>query len=128
MDNSLPFTVEGITWHALTLEQDAFDQMNKMVTEQFSLKPMMEFEGVKVFSMNNGTILELYLPDKVPAYGYNGSVAFGFRVSDIEVASEALEKAGFELLGSITRVEEMKYAFRHFKGRDGKVYGLNEQK
>ena len=128
MDNSLPFTVEGITWHALTLEQDAFDQMNKMVTEQFGLKPAMEFEGVKVFPMNNGTILELYLPDKVPAYGYNGWVAFGFRVSDIEAASEALEKAGFELLGSITRVEEMKYAFRHFKGRDGKVYGLNEQK
>ena len=50
--------------------------MNKMVTEQFGLKPAMEFEGVKVFPMNNSTILELYLPDKVPVHGYNGSIAF----------------------------------------------------
>jgi hypothetical protein len=25
-------------------------------------------------------------------------------------------------------VEEMSYAYRHFRGPDGRVYGLNEQK
>jgi len=25
-------------------------------------------------------------------------------------------------------VEEMAYAYRHFRGPDGRVYGLNEQK
>lgn len=28
----------------------------------------------------------------------------------------------------ITRIEGMKYAFRHFEGPDGRVYGINEQK
>ncbi|HYE60265.1 MAG TPA: VOC family protein [Candidatus Kapabacteria bacterium] len=128
MEKNLPFKVEGITWHALTLEPEAFAQIKQMMTEQFGIPLQMDFDGVLVFGMNNGTSLELYDPSKVPPYGYNDSVAFGFRVSDIEAASAALEKAGFELLGEITRVEQFKYAYRHFKGKDGKVYGLNEQK
>jgi hypothetical protein len=39
-----------------------------------------------------------------------------------------LEAAGCELLGEVTRVPEMNYAYRHFKGLDGRVYGINEQK
>ena len=82
-----------------------------------------------MFNMPNGTILELYAPQAVPDYGYNeGGVAFGFRVDDIEAASAAVEGAGCELLGQITRVEDLAYAFRHFRGPDGRVYGLNEQK
>ena len=127
-ENTLPFKVEGITWHALTLEPEAFSQMKNMMIQTFGIKPMMELEGISVFAMENGSIVELYDPKAVPPYGYNGSVAFGYRVSDIEAASKALEEAGFELLGEITRVEEMKYAYRHFKAKDGKVYGLNEQK
>jgi hypothetical protein len=53
---------------------------------------------------------------------------FGFTVDDIEAASLDLAGAGCELLGDITRIEEMRYAFRHFKGPDGRVYGINEQK
>ena len=89
---------------------------------------MMEMEGVVVFQMENGSLIELYLPTTVPPYGYNSSLAFGFRVEDIELASAEIEAAGGELLGRITRVEEMRYAYRHFRGPDGRVYGLNEQK
>ncbi|MDQ3705282.1 MAG: VOC family protein [Chloroflexota bacterium] len=124
----LPFNVEGITWHAVTAEPAAFNGMKQLMTEQFGIAPMMELEGVTVFAMQNGTLLELYRPDTVPAYGYNDAIALGFRVSDIEAASQALEQAGYELLGSITRVEQMGYAYRHFKAPDGRVYGLNEQK
>ena len=120
--------VEGITWHALTLEPAQFAAMKKLVSETFKLTPMMELEGVSVFSMPNGTILELYLPQAVPPYGYNNAVAFGFRVDDIEAASREVAQAGCELLGQITRVEELGYAYRHFRGPDGRVYGLNEQK
>jgi predicted enzyme related to lactoylglutathione lyase len=49
-------------------------------------------------------------------------------VDDIEAASAAVEGAGCELLGQITRVEDVAYAYRHFRGPDGRVYGLNEQK
>ena len=124
----LPFKVEGITWHAVTAEPAAFNGMKQLMTEQFGLAPMMELDGVTVFAMQNGTLLELYRPDTVPAYGYNDAIALGFRVSDIEAASQALQQAGCELLGNITRVEQMGYAYRHFKAPDGRVYGLNEQK
>ena len=120
--------VDGITWHALTLEPAQFAAMKKLVSETFKLTPMMEMEGVSVFSMPNGTILELYLPQAVPPFGYNNAVAFGFRVDDIEAASREVAQAGCELLGQINRVEELGYAYRHFRGPDGRVYGLNEQK
>ena len=122
--------VEGITWHAVTLEDETkFAAMKKLATETLGLSIMMEMPGVTVFSMPNGTILELYLPQALPPFGYNeGGVAFGFRVDDIEAASRAVEAAGCELLGQINRVEDMGYAYRHFRGPDGRVYGMNEQK
>jgi len=55
-------------------------------------------------------------------------MVFGFRVEDIEAASEELAEAGCELLGEITRNEQMNYAYRDFRGPDGRVYGINEQK
>jgi predicted enzyme related to lactoylglutathione lyase len=102
--------------------------MKELATEAFGLSPMMEMPGISVFAMPNGTLLELYTPEAVPAYGYNGSIAFGFRVDDVEEASRAVTAAGGELLGEITRVEEMGYAYRHLRGLDGRVYGLNEQR
>jgi predicted enzyme related to lactoylglutathione lyase len=120
--------VQGITWHAITLEDNKFDAFAALAGNVMGLKPIMEFEGIKVFATADGTLLELYKKSTVTHFGYNGSVAFGFRVDDIEVASEELKKAGCELLGDINRVPEMKYAYRHFKGPDGLIYGLNEQK
>ena len=119
--------LEGITWHALTLDADAFEAPRKLMTDTFGISPGMEMDGILVFFFPNGTILELYRPDTVPDFGYNGSIAFGFRVDDIEAASAAVAQAGCELLGDITRIEEMMYAYRHFRGPDGRVYGLNEQ-
>jgi predicted enzyme related to lactoylglutathione lyase len=79
--------------------------------------------------MSNGTILELYAPEAIPAYGFNdGGIVFGFRVEDIEAASEELAEAGCELLGEITRIEQINYAYRDFKSPDGRVYGINERK
>jgi len=120
--------VEGITWHAVTLEPDVFDSTKKLMIDTFGLTPGMEMDGVVVFFLPNGSVLELYTPDTVPDYGYNGSLSFGFRVDDIEAASAEIAAAGGELLGEITHVPEMNYAYRHFKSLDGLVYGLNEQK
>ena len=121
--------LEGITWHAIVLEPEPFVATKALMTETFGLAPAMEMEGVAVFNLPNGTLLELYTPQAVPDYGYNeGGIAFGFRVDDIEAASAAVEAAGCELLGQITRVKDLGYAYRHFRGPDGRVYGLNEQK
>ena len=121
--------VQGITWHALTPDDKQLAAMKKLPAEPLGLRPMMEMPGVSVFAMPNGTLLELYTPQALPPFGYNeGGVAFGFRVDDIEAASRAVKAAGSELLGQITQVPEMGYAYRHFRGPDGRVYGLNEQK
>ena len=121
--------VDGITWHASVMEKDGFAAMRTLVTETLELTPMMEFPGVAVFAMPNGTLLELYEEGTTPPYGYNdGGIAFGFRVDDIEAASAELEAAGAELLGESTRAEMngSPYAFRHFRAPDGRVYGLNQ--
>ena len=123
--------VNGITWHASVMDKDGFAAMRTLVTETLGLAPLMEFPGVAVFAMPNGSMLELYEEGTPPPYGYNdGGIAFGFRVDDIEAASTELEAAGAELLGEITRAEMdgRPYAFRHFRAPDGRVYGLNELK
>ena len=120
--------VEGITWHAITLEESAFEATKRFYMTTLELIPMMEMDGIAVFQMANGTLLELYTPATVPPYGYNGSLSFGFRVDDVVTASAEIEAAGGELLGEIIRVLDMGYAYRHFRAPDGRIYGLNEQK
>jgi predicted enzyme related to lactoylglutathione lyase len=121
--------VEGITWHAITLQADEFGPTKKLLIEVFGLRPAIEEDGYTTFPMSNGTILELYAPEAIPAYGFNdGGMVFGFRVDDIEAASEELAEAGCELLGEITGNEQMNYRYRDFRGPDGRVYGINERK
>jgi predicted enzyme related to lactoylglutathione lyase len=120
--------VGGITWHAIILDEvDEFAATKELLVETFGLTPAIEQEGWTMFPMSNGTVLDLYAPSALPAY-FNDGIVFGFRVDDIEAASAELAAAGCELLGEITHIEEMKYAYRHFKGPDERVYGINEQK
>jgi hypothetical protein len=120
--------VQGITWHAIILEGEEFDATKKLLVETFGLTPAIEHEGSALFPMPNGTILDLFAPSAIPAYGFNDGIVFGFRVDDIEAASADLATAGCELLGEVTHIEERKYTYRHFRGPDGRVYGINQQK
>lgn len=120
--------IEGITWHVIVLEPEPFAATKALMTETFGLAPEVEDEGMVLFIMPNGTMLELNTPQTASAdYGFNDGLVFGFRVDDVEAASAAVEAAGCELLGEITRVEEVAYAYRRFRGPDGRVYSLNEQ-
>ncbi len=118
----------GITWHAITLEPEVFDAQKHLLIETFGVSPAMEMDGVLVFQFPDGSMLELSTPQTAPDFGYNGAIAFGFRVDDIEAASAELAAAGAELLGEINRVPDLDYAYRHFRAMDGRVYGLNENK
>ena len=121
--------IEGITWHGITLGPDQFAATKKLCQEVFGLTPMIENDGWTLFPMPNGTILDLFEPDSdvVPPYGLNDGIVFGFRVDDIEAAAAELEAAGLELLCDVHRIPEMNYAYCHFRGPDGRVYGINEQ-
>jgi len=122
--------IEGITWHGVTLEPDQFSAMKKLCREVLGLTPMIEQDGWTLFPMQNGTVLDLFEPDSelIPAYGLNDGIVFGFRVDDIDAAAAELRAAGCELLCDVQRIPEMNYAYLHFKGPDGRVYGINEQK
>ena len=79
--------VEGVTWHAIVLAPEPFASTKALMTETFGLAPAMEAEGVVLFIMPNGTMLELHAPQALPDYGFNeGGVVFGFRVDDVEAA------------------------------------------
>jgi len=74
------------------MDEAGFGAMGDLVTKTLGLTPMMEFPGVAVFGMPNGTMLGLYEEGTPPPYGYNdGGIAFGFGVDDIEGASAELE-------------------------------------
>ena len=118
--------VKGITWHAVQLGDDQVAAMRAFVQETLKLTVLFDFPGVTVFTTPNGDLLELYGPQGVPSYQFHpADVTFGFRVDDIAAASAELEAAGIELLGDVVR-HESGYAYRHFRGPDGRVYGLNE--
>ena len=121
--------VNGITWHASVLDAEAFQSMRALAVGPLGLTAAVDSPGFAMFAMPDGTMLELYEQGNVPPYGYNdGGIAFGFRVDDIEAASAELEANGLELLGDIARMDDIGYAYRHFRAPDGRVYGLNEQK
>ena len=122
--------VEGITWHAVVLEPEPFAATHRLLTETMGLSPRIEMEGWSLFGMPNGSIIDLYAPEAAAAvcpWGLNEGVVFGFRVDDIERASRDLEAAGCELLGGVTFIEQLNYHWRHFRGPDGRVYGINQQ-
>ncbi|MEV0688099.1 VOC family protein [Nocardia sp. NPDC050378] len=119
---------QGITWHAVVVQPDQFEAHKAFTIERLGIAPMMEADGTAVFSLPNGDLYEIYTPATTPPYGYNDSFAIGFRVDDIAQASQELADNGFELLGDINRAPEYQYAYRHFRGPDGRVYGINESK
>jgi predicted enzyme related to lactoylglutathione lyase len=122
--------IEGITSHGITLEPDQFSVMKKLCRDVFGLTPMIEQDGWTLSPMQNGTVLDLFEPDSgmIPEYGLNDGLVFGFRVDDIEAAVAELQAAGCEFLCEVHRIPEMNYAYCHFRGPDGRVYGINEQK
>ena len=118
--------VKALSWLAVVSEDSAAWRMLATATLGFQLAA--ETDGYLAFAMPGGGFFEVYNARGVPPYGYNDGIAVGFAVDDIRAASTELADAGCELLGEITRLEEYGYAFRHFRGPDGRVYGLNEQK
>lgn len=121
--------IEGITWHGVMLEPDQFSAMKRLLPRRARSHARIERDGWTLFPMQNGTVLDLFESgsELIPAYGYNEAIVFGFRVDDIEAAVVELEAAGCELLCEARRVPEMHFAFCHFRGPDGRVYGINQQ-
>ena len=81
-----------------------------------------------MFPMSNGTILDLrYARSHTCLRLQRRGMVFGTGVEDIEAASEELAEPVASFWGR-SLASEMNCAYRHFKGPDGRVYGLNEQK
>jgi hypothetical protein len=85
--------VQGITWHAVVPERVEFAAKKTLLIDVFGLTATIDTDGWSMFPMPNGTILDLYAPDAIPAYGFNDGIVFGFQVNDIEAASAELAEA-----------------------------------
>jgi hypothetical protein len=125
-DQGAAMRVDGITWHGVVLKRRAFASMTQFAEETLGLTPLLSEVGRRMYLMRNGTMLDLYAPETVPAYGFNNGMVFGFQVDDVQQASAEVAGSGMELLGEVTRLPNLPYAFRHFRGADGRVYGLIE--
>ena len=69
-----------------------------------------------MFGMPNGSIIDLFAPEAASGmcpWGLNDGVVFGFRVDDIEQASQALEADGCELLGDVNFIEQLNFNSCH---------------
>jgi predicted enzyme related to lactoylglutathione lyase len=119
--------VKGITWHAVTVDDAAHAATKRLYSETFGARIGVETSDFTMFHFPNGTVVELYALTNVPSYGFNDGIAFGFRVDDIEAATSELAAAGIELLGEVVHLPEIDYAYTHFRGPDGRVYGLNQK-
>ena len=119
--------VEGITWHAIVLDPEPFAATRALLTETFGLAPAMDAEGFAMFSLPNGTMLALDAPQAVPDYGFKrrrrrfrlpggrrrGRLWCG-RGGGVRAARRDHPRGGDGV------------RLRHFRGPDGRVYGLNE--
>src|SRR3954453_17570283 len=119
-------TTNGVTWHAIVQQPEEFEATKALLAGTFGATPAVDVPGFVMIPFPDGTMLELYAPQAVPPYGFNHGIAIGFRVDDGETASQQLVDAGVELLGEITRMSDINSAYRHFRGPDGRVYGINE--
>ncbi|MGX1854704.1 VOC family protein [Streptomyces sp. NPDC055299] len=115
--------MQGIAWNAIVTEE--FDKTVALFKDVFGLPATVEHPGFVQFPQAGGGVLEVFADGNTPPFGFNGGVAFGFRVADIEAASAELASAGAELLGEIARLDNGT-ACRFFRGPDGHVYGLDE--
>jgi len=117
--------ISMIRWHAVKVNESQYQAWKKLGTKTLGLKLLMEWPDIMMFDLPDGSIFEVYGPKaKHPAYFFDrNEVVIGFRVDDIERASAELESTGCELLGKI--VEFKGYKYRHFRGPDGRTYGLN---
>ena len=64
------------------------------------------------------------VPEKVVEDLLAGLKELGDKVQ----AKEAMRAAGVEFLCDIRCIPGMRYAYRHLRGPDGRVYGIDEQK
>lgn len=122
--------VDGITWHAMVLDSEAFTATRKLVVDTMGMEPKLEMEGWALFGMPNGSILDLFAKEAAEAmcpWGLNDGIVYGFRVDDIQTASDELAAAGCELLCDVQYIDQLNYSWRHFRGPDGRVYGINQQ-
>ena len=120
--------IEGVRWTAIRVDQAQLDGWKKLAATSLGMKVVYEQGGFLLLSSGDGGLVELYGPGS-PAESYlfeHNDVVVGFRVDDIEKASAELQAAGLELLGAVKH-EGANYAYRHFRGPDGRVYGLNSQ-
>ena len=112
-----------LTWFARRVSSEALPSAVAMASA-LNLRVLAQDERQVVLQTDRGDVLEFCGPAyETPAYLFADQEAvLGFRVDDLDEASDQLARRGFSPLAPTTRAGMIRY--RHFRGPDDLVYGL----
>ena len=111
--------VRAIAWTGVQTER--FDEMGRVMRALFGTEPPIEQPGFALWSLPDGSLVELFAPGHKPTFG-TGPVV-GFLVDDLERSRADLVAAGAEIVGGYGPNEDG-YTTIHFKAPDGNVYEI----
>ena len=111
--------VLGLVW--MGVQTDRFEDMDRFVEGLIGAEAPRQEDGFRLWSLEDGDIVELYAGGTKPPFG-NAPVV-GFRVDDLDEGRRRLEELGAEIVGGYGPNEDG-YASVHFRAPDGNIYEL----
>ncbi len=118
--------IKGIVY--VGVRTDKFDELNRFYKDVLGLTPDHYESGFSTYILPNGDKIEIYGSDDPhsPAHDHftTGPVV-GFEVDDIEGSRKDLESRGIEFIGPIYGDNSR---WSHFRGPDGNIYEIKQQK
>ena len=112
--------IQGIVWVGTRTAN--FDEMVSFVENVLGAKLLRQDEGVVLFSLANGDVVEVFAPD-APGGGHPEGVAPGFLVDDVARAREEMQAAGAEV-GDLHSAAGWTWAY--FRAPDGNMYEITQ--
>ena len=122
-------TAGASTWISIQLKEDEFEQMKQLMSSVFGGVEVYNLPGLSTFRIGEDNIIQLFGPGAThPQYLFNqGDIVMGFLVKDIQSSVDGLKTCGIEWLSDVYAAGHC-LSFLYFKGPNGRIYALYEQK
>lgn len=112
--------VKGLVW--LGTRTDRFEETVAFFRDTLGLKPYHEGDDVVVLRMPGGEWVEVFGPKDTEHVHFDTGPVGEFLVDDVAEARSELESKGLSFIADTHSWGDFTWA--HFKGPDGKIYGI----
>ncbi len=116
--------VKALVWLGVKTEQ--FEAMTRLYKDVMGLEVYQEDEASVRFRLADGTPVHVYGPRDEDHDFFGSGPVVGFLVDDVAGARAEMEASGIEFIGEIQRSNT--HAWNHFRGPDGNIYELIEER